>query len=256
MEITKRAPRSWVRKTTGGANGVIVWEGPSLYDGQPIAVIAVGLLRKSTNDKTDDMVQFYVVPTWVSPSESVRSGEDRSVCGDCRHRGTNGVGRSCYVVLFQGPRAVFDAYSRDVYPRVTAEQTADLMEGRQCRLGAWGDPGAVPLHVWTNAVSRAAGWTGYTHAWKTRPDLAPLCMASVDTEEERAEAAAAKWRTFRVTVEGADANPAEIFCPATERGGNATNCAACGLCKGNGIKAKSIGAEAHGSGRKNYERSL
>ena len=42
-------------------NGAILWEGTSSYDGQPIAVIMTGIAQASTNRKTGDMIQTYIL---------------------------------------------------------------------------------------------------------------------------------------------------------------------------------------------------
>src|ERR1700686_2282782 len=91
-------------------NGVILYEGPSLLDGAPIVAIATGLNSKSTNRKTGAMVQTYILRANVSPTEAVASGGDKSICGDCRYRGTRGKRRTCYVNVGQGPNAVYRAY--------------------------------------------------------------------------------------------------------------------------------------------------
>lgn len=67
------------------SNGYVIWEGASLLDGQPIALIAT---IKSSNDKTGNMVQTYIIGQDKSPIEMSRTGEDFSICGGCVHRGT------------------------------------------------------------------------------------------------------------------------------------------------------------------------
>lgn len=105
--------------------------------------------------------------------------------------------------------------------------------GRAVRLGAYGDPAAVPAAVWHALVSGAETWTGYTHQWPCGPSgLRSLTMASVDSVEEREEAKAAGWRTFRVRTGDQPVEPGEIVCPASKEGGYKSNCAKCGLCQG------------------------
>lgn len=68
-------------------SGVILWEGPSLIDGAPIAVIATGIgSRKSANTKTGGMVQVHILRTDVEPHVAQRTGDDQSVCGRCPMR--------------------------------------------------------------------------------------------------------------------------------------------------------------------------
>jgi len=66
-------------------NGVIVYEGPSELDGEPIVVIVTGL-RKSDNTKTGDMLQLWILLQNKLPCDAAKQGLDSSICGDCKHR--------------------------------------------------------------------------------------------------------------------------------------------------------------------------
>jgi hypothetical protein len=94
-------------------NGVILYRGPSMLDGAPIVAILTGLASSSLNPKTGDMLQTWIIREDVSPVDATRTGDDASVCGDCKHRPAN-MG-SCYVTVFQAPRSVHAAYHRGVY---------------------------------------------------------------------------------------------------------------------------------------------
>ncbi len=83
------------------SNGVTLYRGPSALDGSPIVAIATGIKRPSANAKTGAMVQVWILPdNGENPLESVRSGEDASVCGDCPLRGILGKKRTPRVSLF------------------------------------------------------------------------------------------------------------------------------------------------------------
>ncbi|NQS89555.1 DUF2513 domain-containing protein, partial [Patescibacteria group bacterium] len=45
----------------GKKAGLILWKGKSLIDGQRIMVIATGVFGKSTNRKTGEMIQTYIM---------------------------------------------------------------------------------------------------------------------------------------------------------------------------------------------------
>lgn len=66
--------------------GMLIWEGPSTWDGEPIALLATRYDKPSENGKTGAMVQTYIVRQDSNPSQSKRDGKDGSVCGDCEHR--------------------------------------------------------------------------------------------------------------------------------------------------------------------------
>lgn len=242
-------------------NGVVLWRGASLIDGAPIVVIATGLKSGSSNRKTGAMVQTYILREDVSPLDAIASGADASICGDCRHRGTvrdgkAGYGRTCYVNVGQGPLGVWKAYKRNRYPDIVAPgqrasytgELAAVGAGRIVRLGTYGDPAAVPAEVWFALTSRATGRTGYTHQWRTTPALRTLCMASVDTEAEAAEARAAGWRYFRVAMPSSLARlEVEAICPASAEAGKKLTCAQCLACHGaDGHSRGNIVIQAHG----------
>jgi len=240
--------------------GYVIYRGPSLLDGAPIVAIAT---MRSENRKTGDMVQTWILRDDVSPVEASKAGADASICGDCKHRWA--LGGACYVNIGQGPGAVWRAYKRGNYPDATlrrSELTGEWLafqpalsavaRGRKVRLGAYGDPAAVPAAVWRYLTEDSAGHTGYTHQWRL-PLAAPLrdlVMASVDTDAEYADARAAGWRTFRVRCADSDhVNPREFECVSDSRGTSCADCLACdGAARGPG--QASVFITVHGS-RKN-----
>ena len=232
---------------------MIVYQGPSMLDGQPIVVLAMATKKGHANAKTGAMVQTYIIRADMSPMSAVKAGADASICGDCRHRGDGqGKGRSCYVNLIFGPRVAYDAYARGVYETVTPEQAGLIFAGQMIRIGSYGDPAAVPIDVWRDLVAHAEGWTGYTHQWRTiDPIWSRYVMASADTEAEMQDAHAMGYRTFRV---GPAPVTGEIVCPASAEAGRKVQCIACKACMGTGGKAKvSIQIRPHGVGAKYAE---
>src|SRR4051812_20933218 len=85
----------------GTWSGVVLYAGPSMLDGKPIVAIANRIEDDSTNGKTGNMVQTWIMRSDMKPTDAVKSGEDSSVCGDCPHRPANDG--SCYVLTFQAP---------------------------------------------------------------------------------------------------------------------------------------------------------
>ena len=244
-------------------NGVILYQGPSLIDGAPIVAIAVGLRSASTNRKTGAMLQTYIIRSDVEPTAAIKSGADASICGDCRHRGVKGKERTCYVNVGQGPLGVYRAYKRGRYPVAInfasmlfapmASHPTAIENGTPCvgkgkivRLGTYGDPAAVPSHVWQSLIRHAKGHTGYTHQWRKTPSLKGLCMASVDTVNEAREAQALGWRTFRVAMSDVGKQDGESLCPASAEAGKKLTCAQCLACGGADGRKGSIYIPAHG----------
>ena len=231
-------------------NGVILYRGPSMLDGAPIVVIATGIAKGSRNGKTGDIVQTWILREDINPMDAVQSGADASICGACPHRGQivegRNVNRSCYVTIFQAPRNVWSSYHRGIYRDY---QDGDLV-GRKVRLGAYGDPAAVPVSVWESVLATASGWTGYTHQWRDHDGLKAYVMASCDTLVDYVDAKAAGWRTFRVRAATDPMATLEIKCPASAEAGKRTSCASCLLCGGTSKLAKDIAIIAHGAASK------
>lgn len=244
-------------------NGFVLYCGPSMIDGQPIVVIATGLEDGGSNSKTGPMVQVYIIRADQNPLQAVQTGDDVSICGTCIHMGRivadpktgarKNVGRSCYVTLMHGPRVVWDAFQRGVYPEVTPAKARRLLARKRVRLGAYGDPGAVPIRIWQVALQQVDEMTGYTHRWREVPELADFCMASCDSEVDRVLAKALGFRTYRVRPKGEPKAKGEGHCPAGAEMGKAIQCAYCLLCGGHRSGGKAdITIEAHGAGAKNF----
>lgn len=239
------------------ANGIIIWEGASAIDGAPIRLIATGLVAASSNAKTGDLIQTWIMRADMTPQEAVDSGADESVCGDCPHRGdvVNGknVNRSCYVTIFQAPRNIHKTAESGKYPRVTLDAARAIFAGRHVRLGAYGDPAAVPFEVWAHVLADAARGTGYTHQWQSCDSrFARYCMASADSAAQGEAARAKGYRTFRVgTPAESLVKGIEFLCPASKEAGVKTNCAACLACGGlSSPNRASVFIVAHGAAAK------
>lgn len=214
---------------------------PSAFDGRPVKVVLSGLVDGSSNTKTGPMIQSYILPDGVHPVEAQKTGADATVCGDCPARKVREGW--CYVTPF--PMLTIARLEREgKLPLLTAHEVLAAVEGRPLRLGAYGDPAAVPYDWWRPLVDRASMWTGYTHAWRTCDQRFRLItMASVETLADAQLARERGWRTFRTRPTGGVLAQNEIVCPAETRG---VTCAACKLCKG-GALGKSIAIDAHGA---------
>lgn len=223
---------------------VLFYDGPSQLTGERILAIATA---SNGNRKIGQMVQLWIVPG-ISPIEAVRAGTDDAVCGDCKLRGDHGSDRACYVEYWRSVENIHQG--RDKAARMTPPAFADLVAGLQLRIGAFGDPVAVPMDVWMPLLVTAGGWTAYTHQWR-RPDAQAyraFAMASVDSPDEYDDARAMGWRTFRVRASDEDALAGdEVVCPASDEGGHKVTCDRCSLCRGQARPAKSIAIIVHGS---------
>lgn len=211
-----------------------------MIDGLPIVVIATDY---SLNPKTGDMIQAWILPSDEDPHTAVKSGRDRSVCGDCRHRPANG--NTCYVVTFQAPLGVHRAYKRGRY------KPGPVPTHKPVRMGAWGDPAAAPFEVWEPLLRSRHKRTGYTHQWRTCDQrFRHLVQASCDSASEALEAASKGWRGFIVRPE----NPVDWLDPALNaieclNTSHGLSCMRCGAC--DGTKAN-IFIQVHGKRAKAF----
>ena len=232
----------------------IIYRGPSLLDGAPIVAVAV---FTGSNRKTGAMLQTYILPdNGVSPVENARTLADASVCGACPHR--RGLGGACYVTLHQGPRSVWSAVERGSYADATSwGALRALGADRMVRLGTYGDPAAVPYHVWAALLDHAKDHTGYTHQSR-HPGfdrrMLDLCMVSVDTEGQYklTHKRTPEARTFRVMGANDTLQAGEIECLADAKG---LTCTECGVCDGAGSGAD-VAIRVHGALAPRYEAKL
>lgn len=219
--------------------GYVVYQGPSALDGNEIVAI---LTMGSDNPKTGDMHQLWILAADEAPLEASRSGTDASVCGKCTLR--HHLGGACYVNIGLAPTKVWSSWQLGNYPQPT-ETDMELLDEKPIRLGAYGDPAALPMDVLQQLVDATPNHTCYTHQWKNAQEgLSDISMASVESIDGYEEAVASGWRTYRIITDDEPLMEDEILCPAVNNG---VKCADCKLCSGNTIRAKNIAIPAHGS---------
>lgn len=228
--------------------GVVLYKKASVLDRSPIVVIAT---FKTSNVKTGDMVQTWIMREDIDPIEASKQGLDVTVCGSCVHR--HSLGGACYVNLGQAPLSIWRAYHRGAYPEATVETLAPII-GRALRLGAYGDPAAVPFHIWDGLVRaiKPETRTGYTHQIMHRNfdhRILRYCMASADTPKQALKLQSMGARTFRVKTSGGDFLPNEIECLSDSKG---VQCIDCGLCDG-ASDGVNVAISVHGSRSNRYE---
>jgi hypothetical protein len=230
------------------AFGAVFYLGPSLLTGDPIVGILTGLEGESLNAKTGRIAQAWILRSDLAPMDAKRANVDDAVCGDCKLRGRDGKDSGCYVPVWVAPNQVYKSFIAGHYPTVTWPELQAIVEGRMLRLGAYGDPAAIPFEVWRATIRAASSWIGYTHAWRVcDPRFKATVMASVDTVDEFVAAGLSGWRTFRIRrrdeplVAGA-----EFQCPASDEMNHRTTCAQCRLCRGTSSPARSVAIFPHG----------
>lgn len=226
--------------------GWILGEFQSPIDGRFCVAI---LTPKTTNRKTGNMMQVWILRQDIHPFEAAQNGEDESICGNCQHRKSPFTGhRTCYVNTAQGPASVWRAYHRGIYQPDFLWEDRIYLKGRHVRWGAYGDPAIIPPHIVDPINFYADGWTGYTHQWLQpwAQDYKKIFMASVDSYFEQKVAMDEGWKTFRVVPEGIKGIGHQ--CPETVPNSSA-KCLTCNLCNGN---KTDIWITAHGPSKKHF----
>ena len=197
----------------------LVYVGPSMLTGEGIVAM---LTHCSENRKTGDIPQLWILPEDTHPAVAVLEGKDACVCGDCPFRAGNG----CYVLPHQAPARIWRGYREGRWRRADSRDLA----GKTVRLGAYGDPAALPLEVIEELVRYASGVLGYTHQWRIcDPRWRMYCMASVETVEQAEQAQAAGWRTFRIVP---DTDMGRLRGEAVCAYDSGVQCVDCGYCDG------------------------
>ena len=226
--------------------GYVVYEGPSAINGDPIVAI---LTLKSNNVKTGNMAQLWIMARDTAPHIAKKEGKDDAVCGDCP------IKKECYVLTFQGPLSVWNAYKRGVYTNIVSILENDIdnavyslledLARLSIRFGAYGDPAALPQWLIKNIADNCKDFTGYTHQWD-KPGfnfLNNYFMASVESVSQHIYAQSLGFRTFRIKSQSMPIGDSEIECPADSKG---IQCIDCMLCNGS-KEATNIVINGHGA---------
>lgn len=225
-------------------NGLVLYRGSSAIDNTTnIIVVATGFKTKSSNDKTGDMIQVWILLENEYPTDGINTGSDYAICGNCPHRKYDGV-RTCYVTPM-ALGSVYRSYHKMNYPTFNYAKHKHLFVGRKVRFGAYGDPVNIPYIIVQTIAKLADGHTGYTHQWRNNKFNAykNFFQASCDNLFDFLDAKDAGWSTFRVAPQDTEQYDDEVGC----QGGVKTNCQQCTLCDGSSKKQRHIMIHAHGS---------
>jgi hypothetical protein len=199
----------------------VYWKGQSQINGENILLLLTGISRPSQNRKTGPVIQSYILKEGIKPTEYRHQGA-KAICGECP------IKDACYVGNYY-LNSIYDGSNREVDHFPLA-----LLKGRVLRLGAYGDPAAVPFAVWDRLVKWTAGWTGYTHQWQyCDQNFKKLTMASVETVTQAEQAWSMGWQTYRVGLPSEEPTTDELYCPHyTFEFNPPIKCLQCQLCAG------------------------
>lgn len=228
-------------------NTIKIYQGPSTLGPDDIMVLVSGLVRPSSNTATGPMLQCWILLVDTPPRDAQLWGDDLSTCGMCylrpalkAVRETELPGRyGCYVKAWR-LRALWE-HGRKL-PVTPMHEALPMLEGHRVRLGAYGDPCAVPgpYAFWSEIAGAAKAHTGYTRQWLDYPAMRHLVMASVFSASERDEAHALGWRTFRSGGANEEPGPTERLCSKEGSSVQCYDCLSCGGLSHGGPKSRFI----------------
>ena len=219
---------------------MIIYHGPSRIGRGSVVCIATGLDRPSTNRKTGDVLQVWILSATRHPLAALRKPNSKratSHCGRCPLQ-SNG----CYVNVGRAPAQIYRAWRAGRYP----ELDVSAFDGKQIRLGAYGDPAAIPAHLIDTISRRAKSIVGYSHSLPVlhhtqAKQLSRWLMCSTHDEASRIWAESRGYRVFHVSPE----KPSGFLtCLNSSHG---LQCDKCGACNGN--KGRSIWIAPHGTSK-------
>ena len=145
---------------------------------------------------------------------------------------------------------MYRSYKNGNYPAFIKGKHDSFFLGRKIRLGAYGDPAAMPFEIAEQMTNISLGHTGYTHQASRKffdKRFLTLCQVSADTPKQALKFQAMGAKTFRVALEGDALMDNEIECLSDSKN---INCLDCGLC--NGIK-QNIAITVHGTWSSNFK---
>jgi hypothetical protein len=225
-------------------NGYLLHE--TISNGEKVAIIATGIKRITDNRKTGNMIQIWIILADQNPVASVQSGLDAStICQGCPFASGNG----CYVNVGQAPLAVWKAYKKGSYPKLSPKDYNQVFNGRKVRFGAYGNPTLIPLSMVKSIASVSDGWTGYFHNWRElgmnkAKAYNQYFMASTESESSYELANTQGLRVFHASIKK-PVNTVECLSDTHN-----IACADCQLCQGWNKRAKNVWINPHGSGVK------
>ena len=230
-----------------------MYDGPStVRPDKRVMLRVMNLKTPSKNRKTGPMVQVGGILADVHPVEATKTGCDEALCGGCRLRPklhaedkAKGIEVSkypCYVKV----RYKQAQRQAGLNQPTTYEEGLEALRGRDVRFGEYSNMSSFPrerVEPMFYAVSESGGnHTCYEHEWR-KPEnqwLAKWSMASVHSAEERAEAKALGWRTFRI---GESKLPGETLCPYETP--KKVQCIKCKMCSGNQVNMRDVYIPSH-----------
>ena len=181
----------------------------------------------SQNSKTGPMAQLWIYDaTTAAPTEAN--------CGTCELKTSkNAYGHSCYAARLRPMRTMLER-CRNKQPNLWAAVASLRRNCMPLRLGAFGDPAAIPPEYTKALVSAARFSLGYTHDWFNRRSehLRGVCQASVESDADMRVAHLFAWKTFRVGS-GPDMFHSEVHCPGQLHKRTCLECQRCDGKRGN-----------------------
>lgn len=225
-------------------NSALIYQGYSLaVPDEEVSLIITGLNGNSNNSKTGSMAQLYLLCS-QKPSEAIRNGIDKAVCGNCSLRnGKQATGINCYVNSHH-LYSMWQSMKMNRYRPMSLWQVRDILLANKTplRVTAYGDMALIASgYDILDTLTGSTQFTGYTHQHNLQffdPRLATKLMLSVDSLAHKLETKKRfpNCKTYRVLAKNEVKQDNEIMCPSKKiplpHGGFRRNiqCQTCLLC--------------------------
>ena len=225
-------------------NSALIYQDYSLaVPNEEVSLIITGLNGNSNNSKTGRMAQLYLLCS-QKPSDAIRNGIDKAVCGHCSLRNSkdnNGI--NCYVNTHHLQRTWY-ALKGNRYQHMSLWQVRDILLANKTplRVTAYGDMALIASgYDILDTLTSSTQFTGYTHQHNEQffdHRLATKLMLSVDSLAHKLETQKRfpNCRTYRILAKNEVKQNDEILCPSKKiplpHGGFRRNiqCQTCLLC--------------------------
>ena len=224
----------------------------SFREGNNLVVFRLGT---TSNDKIEANKKRQIVQTYTfskSQFEYIRQGKKDGMKGffsiadsNCLDCPFNSFGKcythkfNQYVGFISMIKSIVKEYSTfDSLPELTEgirAKALSMSAGTYVRFGTYGEPSVLPTDFIHELCLVADIWTGYTHQWFKKPELAKYFMASTHNPSQEQMAAKLGYRSY---VASGVVLPQFVQCPASKEANYKSSCSKCGLCSGTMGKGK------------------
>ena len=190
------------------------------------------IIKASSNDKTGDLIQTYLIDKKLMHEETVNFG---SKCLECAMLSKCYVNKDKLSVRNALKRLESDSKTTS-YELVSFDEALKHLKKAEkgLRLGTYGDPSILPLSDIEKLVNVSRMHTGYTHFWREIPTkYSRFLMASTECNADDLFSESLGYRAFRVLLKDKKEHTINDNFIECLNSSHDKTCLECKLCNGN-----------------------